>query len=175
MSLKKSYFPTEREKSVLGAPTILVSLSSPESQCRFATTPQVFILSLHFHHCEAKVSSSAHSKHLETGAKENACYNCFSKRFSYVTYMRILSTHKCSYNYKLLSHFSVFTPESARTLQRQIAPPWLILSRVLCCRGTISNTDYLLSEQVLLEGWWSVNSLTGEKTEVTHARVWKIW
>lgn len=55
-----------------------------------------------------------------------------SPRDFHVTYMRILSTHKCSYNYKLLSHFSVFTPESARTLQRQIAPLWLILSRVLC-------------------------------------------
>lgn len=37
--------------------TILVSPSSLEHQCRFSTTSRVFILSLHFHHREAKVCS----------------------------------------------------------------------------------------------------------------------
>lgn len=57
-----------------------------------------------------------------TGAEESTCYSCFTKRFLAVTYMRILITHKCSPYYKLLSLFSVFTPESAKTPQRQMAP-----------------------------------------------------
>lgn len=154
-SLKKLYFPTETEnkKSVLGASTILVSVSSPETQRRFATTPQLFILSLHFHPCEAM---SAHSKHLKNcwgnrGAKESTHYNCCTRRLSYVKYMRILTTHKCSYNSKLLSHFSVFTPESARTLQRQMGPhEWCSAGS---SAGTISNTGL---ERIILEGWWRV-------------------
>lgn len=37
--------------------TILVSPVSLEHQCRSSSTSRVFILSLHFHHCEAKVCS----------------------------------------------------------------------------------------------------------------------
>lgn len=37
--------------------TILVSPVSLEHQCRYSTSSRVFILSLHFHHCEAKVCS----------------------------------------------------------------------------------------------------------------------
>lgn len=97
---------------------------------------------------------------------------CCTKRFSYVTYMRILTTHKCSYNSKLLSHFSIFMPESARTLQRQMGP------REQCSAGS-SACRYHLKHRLradLLGGLVeSVNSHTGEKPKVTHATAWKIW
>lgn len=157
-------FPySENEKSGLEAPTSLVSLSSPESQCRFATTLQVFILSLHFlcftvkqrsaHQLTASTLKLAEGKHWSQG-------ECRLQLFHWEIFMchiRKLWSHKCSCNYELLSHFSVFTPESAWTLQRD---RWLLMTGTqqgLLFASVPSQTQTsFYSEQVFLESWWRV-------------------